>query len=95
MLIAVTEVCPPSFISFQHLLQTEDAIVQVKMGSSFQLHVPVPSRFFVFIEAAAPVGEQQHFLQDWLTGLRVSPCAIMNRKEAIEENERGKSIFSL
>lgn len=68
--------------------------MQVKMGPSFQLHVPVPSRFFVFSEAEAPVGEQQHFLQDWLTGLRVSPCAIMNRKEAIEENERGKSIFS-
>lgn len=95
MLIAVIEVCPSSFISFQHLLQTEDAIVQVKMGPSFQLHVPVPSRFFVFSEAAAPVGEQQHFLQDWLTGLRVSPCAIMNRKEATEENEHGKSIFSL
>ena len=48
MLIAVPEVCPPSSITFQYPLQTEDGVVQVKMGSFFQLHVSVPSGYFVF-----------------------------------------------
>lgn len=61
----------------------------------FQLHVPVPSRCFVFSEASTLVGEQQRLVQDWLMGLRVSPCVRINRKEAIEESKRGKSIFNL